>query len=291
MPVSPFYMGSSPCGALPFLAYFLVSSCRLCLVGIRLALACAEWVRGLAMFWRWRSRRWQNKNSCRNISGITMKKNRTFADGSCSQPARHGANRPGGSSGGSAGGAPDLYIGPIVIDETSDAQKAPDQGVHGPDDRKTIKINEYQTGKVRWQDQIARWLIRTKLMPARKQRAPGRQEAPRPDLRQGGIPTQEIVGELIIMNGTLRAPWVRLARAYSPGTPVAEKITIANYQYAIGNEAKAPDWKSWRRPDVVGVIARRSASAGEEKEKSKHYSPVSKKGPRALLASCLLGTA
>jgi Na+-driven multidrug efflux pump len=31
------------------------------LVGIWLALACDEWVRGLAMYWRWRSRRWQGK--------------------------------------------------------------------------------------------------------------------------------------------------------------------------------------------------------------------------------------
>ncbi|GGZ03751.1 MATE family efflux transporter [Shewanella fodinae] len=31
------------------------------LVGIWLALACDEWVRGLAMYWRWCSRRWQGK--------------------------------------------------------------------------------------------------------------------------------------------------------------------------------------------------------------------------------------
>ena len=43
------------------LAYFLGIMQGYGLVGIWLALACDEWVRGLAMFWRWRSRRWQNK--------------------------------------------------------------------------------------------------------------------------------------------------------------------------------------------------------------------------------------
>jgi Na+-driven multidrug efflux pump len=43
------------------LSYFLGIMQGYGLVGIWLALACDEWVRGLAMFWRWRSRRWQNK--------------------------------------------------------------------------------------------------------------------------------------------------------------------------------------------------------------------------------------
>ncbi|MGL5949070.1 MAG: MATE family efflux transporter, partial [Aeromonas sp.] len=43
------------------LAYFFGIMQGYGLVGIWLALACDEWVRGLAMFWRWRSRRWQNK--------------------------------------------------------------------------------------------------------------------------------------------------------------------------------------------------------------------------------------
>ncbi|MGY3925866.1 MATE family efflux transporter [Aeromonas simiae] len=43
------------------LSYFLGIMLGYGLVGIWLALACDEWVRGLAMYWRWRSRRWQNK--------------------------------------------------------------------------------------------------------------------------------------------------------------------------------------------------------------------------------------
>lgn len=43
------------------LSYFLGIMQGYGLVGIWLALACDEWVRGLAMYWRWRSRRWQNK--------------------------------------------------------------------------------------------------------------------------------------------------------------------------------------------------------------------------------------
>ncbi|MFM5499285.1 MATE family efflux transporter, partial [Aeromonas veronii] len=43
------------------LSYFLGIMQGYGLVGIWLALTCDEWVRGLAMFWRWRSRRWQNK--------------------------------------------------------------------------------------------------------------------------------------------------------------------------------------------------------------------------------------
>ncbi len=54
--------GSSPCGGLPFPWPGFLGMHQGCgLVGIWLALACDEWVRGLAMFWRWRSRRWQNK--------------------------------------------------------------------------------------------------------------------------------------------------------------------------------------------------------------------------------------
>ena len=31
------------------------------LIGIWLALAADEWTRGLAMYWRWKSRRWEKK--------------------------------------------------------------------------------------------------------------------------------------------------------------------------------------------------------------------------------------
>ena len=31
------------------------------LIGIWLAFCCDEWVRGLTMYWRWKSRRWETK--------------------------------------------------------------------------------------------------------------------------------------------------------------------------------------------------------------------------------------
>ena len=115
-----------------------------------------------------------------------------------------------------------------------------------------------------------KWLIRTKLMPA-KPRAPGRQEAPQGLTYGKGIPTQEIVGELI-MNGTLVA---HIGQGWRepivPGTPVAEKISIANYQYAIGNEAKAPDLEELAAQIEFrggqGDCQRRQAPAREKKEK------------------------
>jgi putative MATE family efflux protein len=58
----PLYMALiSMWGVAVPLAYFLGIVQGYGLVGIWLALACDEWIRGLAMFWRWRSRRWQSK--------------------------------------------------------------------------------------------------------------------------------------------------------------------------------------------------------------------------------------
>jgi hypothetical protein len=85
-----------------------------------------------------------------------------------------------------------------------------------------------------------------------------------------GIPTQEIVGELI-MNGTLVA---HIGQGWRepivPGTPVAEKISIANYQYAIGNEAKAPDLEELAAQigfEAGKVIARDGKPLPEKKKK------------------------
>lgn len=55
-----------------------------------------------------------------------------------------------------------------------------------------------------------------------------------------------------------------------PGTPVAEKITIANYQYAIGNEAKSPDLEELAAQigfEVGKVIARGGQPLPEKKKK------------------------
>ncbi len=47
--------------AVPF-AYFFAIYLEIGLIGIWIALAMDEWTRGLLMFWRWRSGRWQNKS-------------------------------------------------------------------------------------------------------------------------------------------------------------------------------------------------------------------------------------
>ena len=131
------------------------------------------------------------------------------------------------------------YVAPIVIDETSEAQKTLTKGFMAQM-IKTIKINEYQTGKALGKTQAPKWLIRTRLMPASTEPLVGKKHAQ--GLTYGkGIPTQEIVGELI-MDGTLVA---HIGQGWRepivPGTPVAEKLSITNYRYAIGNEAKAGD--------------------------------------------------
>lgn len=57
------------------------------------------------------------------------------------------------------------YVAPIAIDETSEAQKALTKDFMAQM-IKTIKINEYQTGKAVGKTKSPKWLIRTKLMPA-----------------------------------------------------------------------------------------------------------------------------
>ena len=59
----PFFMGlfSMWCIAVPG-AYYLGIHLEFGLLGIWAALALDEWVRGLAMLWRWRSGRWQSKS-------------------------------------------------------------------------------------------------------------------------------------------------------------------------------------------------------------------------------------
>ena len=87
------------------------------------------------------------------------------------------------------------------------------------------------------------------------------------------------------MNGTLVA---HIGQGWRepivPGTPVAEKISIANYQYAIGNEAKAPDLEELAAQIEFrgrqGDCQRRQAPAREEKKKSKRLTRF-QSGPRA----------
>ena len=160
------------------------------------------------------------------------------------------------------------YVAPIVIDETSEAQKALTKEFTAQM-IKTIKINEYQTGKAVGKTKSPKWLIRTKLMPASQEPLVGKKH-PQGLTYGKGIPTQEIVGELI-MNGTLVA---HIGQGWRepivPGTPVAEKISIANYQYAIGNEAKAPDLEELAAQigfEAGNVIARDGKPLPEKKNK------------------------
>ena len=160
------------------------------------------------------------------------------------------------------------YVAPIVIDQTSEAQKALTKDFMAQM-IKTIKINEYQTGKAVGKHKDPKWLIRTKLVPASNEPLVGKKH-PQGLTYGKGIPTQEIVGELI-MNGTLVAHVGQGWREpIVPGTPVAEKITIANYQYAIGNEAKAPDLEELAAQigfEVGKVIARDGKPLPEKKKK------------------------
>jgi hypothetical protein len=173
-------------------------------------------------------------------------------------------------------------VAPIVIDETSEAQKALTKEFTAQM-IKTIKINEYQTGKAVGKTKSPKWLIRTKLMPASQEPLVGKKH-PQGLTYGKGIPTQEIVGELI-MNGTLVA---HIGQGWRepivPGTPVAEKISIANYQYAIGNEAKAPDLEELAAQigfEAGKVIARDGKPCPRRKRKRVNGSPVSSQGPRA----------
>jgi putative MATE family efflux protein len=58
----PFIMGLiSMWGIAIPLAWYLGLHLELGLIGIWLAFACDEWTRGLSMYWRWKSRRWEKK--------------------------------------------------------------------------------------------------------------------------------------------------------------------------------------------------------------------------------------
>lgn len=162
------------------------------------------------------------------------------------------------------------YVAPIVIDAANEAQKALTKEFTAQM-IKTIKINEYQTGKALGKTQDPKWLIRTKLLPASDAPLVGKKH-PQGLTFGKGQPSQEIVGELI-MNGTLVA---HIGQGWRepivPGTPVAEKITIANYRYAIGSEAKAGDLEELAAQigfEAGKVIARDGKALPEKTKKKK----------------------
>lgn len=59
----PVYMGLiSMVGVSLPLGYFLAFHAQLGLAGVWLAVAVDEWIRGIVMFFRWRSRAWERKS-------------------------------------------------------------------------------------------------------------------------------------------------------------------------------------------------------------------------------------
>ncbi len=100
------------------LAYFLGIMQGYGLVGIWLALACDEWVRGLAMFCAGAVVAGKTKFLLKHKRNHN-EEDRTLVGGHPAQPARHGATAPPPQG----TGGPDLVRGPIAIDETSEAQK------------------------------------------------------------------------------------------------------------------------------------------------------------------------
>ncbi len=175
-------------------------------------------------------------------------------------------------------------MAPIVIDQTSEAQKALTKEFTAQM-IKTIKINEYQTGKAVGKPNRPSGLIRTKLMPASPEPLVGKKH-PQGLTYGKGIPTQEIVGELHHERPPGGPHRSGLARARRAGhTRWRRKISIANYQYAIGNEAKAPDLEELAAQigfEAGKVIARDGKPLPEKKKKRVNEARrVSSQGPRA----------
>ncbi|BCS51320.1 hypothetical protein JD507_09150 [Aeromonas jandaei] len=161
------------------------------------------------------------------------------------------------------------YVAPIVIDESSEAQKALTKDFMAQM-IKTIKINEYQTGKAVGNTKNPKWLIRTKLIPASSEPLVGKKH-PQGLTYGKGNPTQEIIGELL-MNGTLVAHigqgWREPIVA---NTPVAERLSVANYRYAVGDQAKSPDLEELAAQIgfEAGKVIHRDGKPLPEKKKKK----------------------
>ncbi|PPA31163.1 hypothetical protein C3737_02970 [Aeromonas jandaei] len=161
------------------------------------------------------------------------------------------------------------YVAPIVIDESSEAQKALTKDFMAQM-IKTIKINEYQTGKAVGNTKNPKWLIRTKLIPASNEPLVGKKH-PQGLTYGKGNPTQEIIGELL-MNGTLVAHigqgWREPIVA---NTPVAERLSVANYRYAVGDQAKSPDLEELAAQIgfEAGKVIHRDGKPLPEKKKKK----------------------
>jgi hypothetical protein len=121
------------------------------------------------------------------------------------------------------------YVAPIAIDETNTTQQALTRDFQAQL-LKSIKVNEYQTGKPVGSVKAPVWLIRTQLLPLSSTPLAGKARSQR--LTYGdGEPHQEIVAELL-MNGTVVAHIGQGWRAPQVAeTPMAERLSVSNMRW------------------------------------------------------------
>ncbi len=166
------------------------------------------------------------------------------------------------------------YLAPIQTESGNEAQKAltkefTNQLI------KAIKVNEYQVGKPLGKEQkLPKWVLRSKLIPASDAPLVGAKH-PQGFTYGKGAPTQEIVAELLrdgVLVAHIGQGWREPLVA---DTPSAEKITIINWRYAIGAEAKAPDLEELAAQicfEAGKVIERDGKPLPERKKKDKKES-------------------
>lgn len=163
------------------------------------------------------------------------------------------------------------YLAPIQTADNSPAQQAL-TGDFTQQLIKAIKINEYQVGKPLGKEQkLPKWVLRSQLIPASDEPLMGKKH-PQGLTYGKGAPTLEIVAELL-RDGVLVAHFGQGWRSpVIANTQVAEKITIANWRYAIGAEAKAADLEELAAQicfEAGKVIARDGKPLPEPKKKEK----------------------
>ncbi len=140
---------------------------------------------------------------------------------------------------------------------------------------KAIKVNEYQVGKPLGKDQKQpKWVVRTRLIPASDAPLAGKKH-PQGLTYGKGEPTREIVGELLrdgVLVAHMGQGWREPLVAQ---TPIAEKITVVNWRYAVGSDAKAADLEELAAQicfEAGKVIARDGKPLPERKKKEKKES-------------------
>lgn len=135
---------------------------------------------------------------------------------------------------------------------------------------KAIKINEYQVGKPLSKEvKDAKWVVRSRMIPASDAPLTGKKHEQ--NFTYGnGAPTHEIVAE-VLRNGVLVAHigqgWREPQVA---GTPIADKITVVTWRYAVGADAKPADLEELAAMicfEAGKVIARDGKPIPERKKK------------------------